>query len=249
MLVHKIVRWYDVSLIEDKTIMYATCRTIALILMLLLSGMGSAVALENGEQAPPAYVFLGRMTSQPGETKDAFALRVATRLSAFTQNTGFEGCGELMGSNSGKVWRVYLVTIQAHVGCMRVKFEDASFTAINESIHSHPQTTSIRANIQDGRFYAFAACGSPVQVEPKSFSDGDFRSGSGYLVAKANSPFAKVRLLHQEGRGTERVVGRVDGGEVSLDQLESGEVLPVSRVSTGAVALAVTAIQTACASR
>jgi len=87
----------------------------------------------------------------------------------------------------------------------------AGMRALTVSIHSHPHTRSVFPTSADVSFYAenpmvsgrMVKRGRPEKVGGAYFSGGDYASGPGYLVAEG-------QLLYQEGRGTERNLGRFD---------------------------------------
>lgn len=220
------------------------CTAALLTIFLAPPAVGAPSIAETSKVIP--YVWLGQMTSHAGESKEGFVKRVSSKLAFFTQETGFEGCGWLTNNASKDVWRVRLVTFKSRLGCVLITFEDEGFTTVNESIHSHPQTSSVRPNIQDRRFSNLAFCGGYVRITPKTFSAGDFESGPGYLVAKSTAPFAKTRLVYQSGRENVVEMGPIVARDEQMDRESDLSKSLIARTSSGTSAVAVETLPTEC---
>ena len=87
----------------------------------------------------------------------------------------------------------------------------AGMRALTVSIHSHPYHRSVFPTSADVTFYAenplssarMIKRGRPEKVGGAYFSNGDYTAGPGFLVAEG-------QVLYQEGRGTERNLGRFE---------------------------------------
>jgi hypothetical protein len=145
-------------------------KTIALILALL---PGVAMA------AQPTHVTT--MTSLPGETMDAFALRIAPEAIERSMNIAAEVCGEF--KQEGDVYSIALYSIGTQHGCSYLR-DGAGYTG--QSYHTHIVIGETDSRRREG------ILGNP------RFSESDY-AHPGYL-ASGN------KVLHQVGRGTERRV-------------------------------------------
>lgn len=154
---------------------------------------------------------VGSYTSNPGESRDAFVLRVAGALKAWTDATGTEACGPIVRTATG--YAVTLTTEKSQVVCLISIQAPAGDTLTGDSIHSHPTDggrRKVRLTTQD--MAALRALGRggfvdmlrrmdirQVDAEPDTFSPDDYATGAGYLVVGS-------RLLYQHGQGTARLV-------------------------------------------
>lgn len=184
------------------------------LLVLLLAFLASpAFASEPREVQVKAHL-LGSHVSAPGETKEAFVLRVAAEMQRWTDRTGNEACGVL--TTDGQRWGVSLTTQQAQVLCFFAReVVPAGMTATDENIHSHPtpdkghlritaETRQVLRDVGDRVLLKRVkdANGGRLRVEVEGFSTDDYAAGPGYLVVNG-------RLYFQAGRGTQREVGQV----------------------------------------
>lgn len=97
-----------------------------------LPGVSQARSADN--MAP--FVELGAVDSQPGETKDAFVLRVGQAMAQEAEGRR-EVCGMIMVNLRGDAWRVRLVSNAEHMGCVALRFRETKFVASGETIHTH----------------------------------------------------------------------------------------------------------------
>lgn len=143
-------------------------------------------------QAPP-FVEIGAMTSQPEESKEAFLVRLAQTMDAFTRATGHEACGLILKSNEAETYKVRLTTNRAHISCTMMSFREPGFHPIGEDIHSHPRIVGgVKSNRPDMRNRSDLRCGNRIIIYDETFSEVDFNNGPGYLVSRG-------RLLFQRG--------------------------------------------------
>lgn len=146
------------------------------------------------------YQHLFTETSAPGESLDAFILRVSPRLRDYTAATGFEACGVL--ASDGERFGVVIGTNHGHTACVNFPSkvpEGMAFTG--QTLHNHAEERAYRANAMDlvvlgrgarlGRLYR--------SQEPDQFSAEDFQL-KGYLVGQHT-------VWHQQGKRTVRKVG------------------------------------------
>lgn len=160
--------------------------------------------------AAPASMPLGDHVSDEGEDLEAFLLRLAPTLEAYTAENGFEACGVVAQNEDGDRFGVRLVTSRGALTCfMRTADVPKGMRPLRLTIHSHPQRTKVAPTTADVAFFATrpSPSGRLVrrgQLEHTShgaaFSSADYEAGAGYLVTHG-------ALHYQEGRGTERVVG------------------------------------------
>lgn len=169
-----------------------------------------ALANSNGFEGFPGlpYQEVSVDTSEPGETLDAFMLRIAPTLDAFTAKSEWEACGAIAQAPDGR-YGIVVGSVQAALSCaVSAQNVPAGFVAIGQSLHSHPRTKTIKPTASDLAIQAASNIrGLPYKAVEKNpysqkFSDVDVSSGPGYLVADG-------RVLHQAGWDRVREVGRL----------------------------------------
>lgn len=166
--------------------------------LLLLSLLASPVFAHEGAENPVEQVNvkgLGVMTyqrlfeavSEPGETLDAFVLRVSPRLRAFSDETGFEACGVL--SSDGERFGVVVGTSHAHIACINFSvYRPAGMTSAKKTLHSHGSEGKFKPNRADLALQGQHMSGRYKRLNTvhgqklNEFSDDDVRSGAGYLA-------------------------------------------------------------------
>ncbi len=158
--------------------------------------------------APPQPV--GEFVSEPGEALADFIVRIAPALDQHTRASGHEVCG--MVAADSERYGVRLGTTKGAMTCSMSRSNvPAGMRALTVSIHSHPHTRSVLPTSADVAFYAenplssgrMVKRGRSERVGGAYFSNGDYAAGPGYLVAEG-------QVLYQEGKGTERNLGRFD---------------------------------------
>lgn len=176
--------------------------------LVVLGGIEPASAAD----APQAYHatawIVGNYTATPGESKDAFVLRVAEALKHWTDSTGTEACGVIARDATGAL-QVVLTTEKSQVVCLIPTSAPGGGTLSGDSIHSHPTDGGrhkVRLTTQDLAALREMGRGGfvdmlrrmdirQVDAEPDTFSPDDYATGPGYLVVGS-------RLLYQHGQGT-----------------------------------------------
>lgn len=177
-------------------------------------------------EAPQAYKLtawvVGTYTSEVGEGKTAFVLRVAKALKGWTDATGTEACGPIIRTESGAL-QVTLTTEKSQVVCLISIRAPAGDALTGDSIHSHPtdggrhkvrlttlDLAALRALGRSGFVSMLQNLGvRQVDAEPDTFSADDYATGSGYLVVGS-------RLLYQHGQGTAAIVSTLPSAETTL---------------------------------
>lgn len=144
-----------------------------------------------------SYEQLFEDQSQEGETLDAFMLRVAPKLRAYSDKTKYEACAAI--ASDGQRFGVIVGTNRAHVACAVLHEQvPEGMKTIGESIHSHGGEGSFSSTRSD------MALMGPALAQAKSlgkrkvvhgqvldqFSEVDFQAGPGYLATPDG-------LLHQ----------------------------------------------------
>ncbi|RDI99401.1 hypothetical protein DVT68_00620 [Dyella solisilvae] len=150
---------------------------------------------------------MGAYVSVPGEQHDAFVLRVAEALKAWTDQTGTEACGSIARTNDGGYY-VQLTTLKAQMVCLRSTVMPDGMTYTGDDIHSHVHRHpgNVTVTFQDeaamdevgeqGTLENMRRLGiHTVHVDSVDFSDDDYAGGPGYLVVNDT-------LRYQHGRGT-----------------------------------------------
>ena len=184
-------------------------------LAVALSLLASPVFAHEGAENPVEQVAvkgLGVMTyqrlfeavSEPGETLDAFVLRVSPRLRAFSDETGFEACGVL--SSDGERFGVVVGTSHAHIACINFSvYRPAGMTSAKKTLHSHGGQGKFKPNKADMALQGQHMTGRYARINTvhgqalDAFSDDDHRSGAGYLAG------SNGRVFFQESGSTREV--------------------------------------------
>lgn len=151
------------------------------------------------------YQRLFTETSQEGESLDAFAARIAPRIRAYSDATGFEACGVL--ATDGTRFGVVMGSNRAHIACANFSsFVPKGMKATNETIHSHGTDVSFTANRNDKALSPEQMAGARSMLRGvagqrlDAFSSMDYAGGPGYLAAPG-------QVLHQNGKpGSSRIV-------------------------------------------
>lgn len=149
------------------------------------------------------YQRLFEVVSEPGESLDAFALRIGPRLRAYSDDTGYEACGVL--ATDGERFGVVIGSNRAHVACANFDaFRPASMKPTGQTIHSHGVEGRFHANRNDvalqGQLFAGQmGIKSVAGQKLDDFSRMDYDSGPGYLATPSG-------VIHQRGDGTKRQV-------------------------------------------
>lgn len=163
---------------------------------------GSA-PVENGFLTVPGigklpYHYLFEEFSAPGESLDAFVVRVAPRLRDYSRETGFEACGVIAGD--GARFAVIVGSNHAHTLCVNDSRKvHAGMAHSGHTIHSHP-IGEYKVNTQDRLILgALTPLNSRQKRGPAGVSAEDLLSGHGYVVERN-------RVLHQAGENAVRLV-------------------------------------------
>lgn len=146
------------------------------------------------------YQHLFTTTSQPGESMDAFVLRIAPRLREFSDAMGFEACGVM--ATDGERFGAVIGTNRAHAACgSAVEFVPDGMKATGETIHSHRQAGTYRANENDSTLMGGRAGKRFTAKDADEFSPQDLHA-PGYLVGQRS-------VWHQAGRRSVRQIARL----------------------------------------
>jgi len=149
------------------------------------------------------YQRLFEVVSEPGESLDAFALRIGPRLRAYSDETGYEACGVL--ATDGELFGVVIGSNRAHIACANFNaFRPGGMKPTGQTIHSHGVDGRFHANRNDvalqGQFFAGQMGIKGVAGQKlNAFSKMDFEGGAGYLATPTG-------VIHQQGEGTVRQV-------------------------------------------
>jgi hypothetical protein len=186
--------------------------------LLLTAGM-LGMTLVTGALAHEAPISIqadevGTYTSQPGESYVAFVTRVAQTLNAWSLQNHQEACGAFAKAANG-TYQIQLTTEHSQLVCLITVEAPAGMALVGDSLHSHVASTdsSGEYRVTDADRAAFKAMGDWTHASKSNrwekgeggndkitnFSNDDYDSGPGYLVAEG-------QLLHQHGRGTSTVI-------------------------------------------
>lgn len=164
------------------------------------------LAQELPSHAPDALPF--EAVSAPGEPLDAFVLRVAPTLMAFTAASGFEACGVIAHDTKSGRFGVRVGSSKGTMTCgMSRSNVPTGFVATDLTLHSHPERRTVLPTAADVAYFEVHPIGDRIvkRGRPESlgnsvFSTADYRAGPGYLVRQG-------QLWFQTGPGTDRMVG------------------------------------------
>jgi hypothetical protein len=130
---------------------------------------------------------------------EAFAVRVAYVLRAWTATHGVEAIGNLCRTPDGSRWGTVLLTVGAHVASPVTNACPDGMLVTGVDIHSHPQHQQYRPNAIDQVFLGRSFTGDErINTRPDQFSDDDFVH-PGYMVGRTG-------LHYQGGRDEVRLV-------------------------------------------
>ena len=84
------------------------------------------------------YQRLFEVVSEPGESLDAFALRISPRLRDFSDESEFEACGVIATDGQGG-YGIVVGTNRSHIACANFFLSrlPAGMKATEQTIHSH----------------------------------------------------------------------------------------------------------------
>lgn len=161
-------------------------------------GLGLVSGFARANDVPTVKMeFIQQVVQNQGESKSQFIDRVAVVLDKWIHDSKFEACGQLAANEAGNM-SVVIVTVHAHGFCATPEGAVVEgYKWVGESIHVHPNYRWYTATDIDQAVVG-AVPGSRVVVDPRTFSDGDYKDGAGYLVTGG-------RVLYQNGRGTAKV--------------------------------------------
>lgn len=183
-------------------------RTFLITAALSLTATCAAARTMTAAELP--YEHVSDQVSQPGETKQAFLLRMAPVLREWANQTGMEACAEIGASDDGR-YGLVVGTNHSHLGCVidpnRVL---PGMHATNETIHTHGRGNAFSPNAADmvmmdaqtaQRVDAVRAMRRPLLGGQtlNRFSAADYASGPGYLATPTG-------LIYQHGEGTDQVI-------------------------------------------
>lgn len=163
-----------------------------------LSAAPKQVTVPGVGRVPYERIFEAR--SEKGETMDAFMIRVAPQLRAYSDETGFEACAAIARSDSEDVYGVVVGSNKSHIACaIFSSMVPEGMRATGQTVHSHGGDRAFTASVADKALMMQALIpprGKVLTVHGQTldaFSDVDMDAGPGYLAAPDGG------LLHQAG--------------------------------------------------
>lgn len=163
------------------------------------------INIDNIGKVP--YEFLFEETSVNGETMDQFMARIAPRLVAYSEETGFEACGVI--ATKGDAFGIRIGSNHSHVACanFRAMIPDG-MEATPYTIHSHGKGAA-KMNVADMRFRGIPETarsqrmfGTLYGQDRDKFSDQDLKGAAGYLATPNG-------LIHHNAKGVIRVISNI----------------------------------------
>jgi hypothetical protein len=185
-------------------------KQVATVLLVFFLGLGSNPVISS--DSPVAgrvdvsglpYEHVADLSSTPSESKNAFLLRIAPQLRAYSDRTGFEACGFIATDGQGR-FSVVLGSSLSHIGCANDPQRRMSGTiSTGETIHSHGRP-GLRVRLNAADVLMMGNPSNPPHYVGGSdlshFSDADFAVPGGYLATPTG-------LIHQAGAGAVETVG------------------------------------------
>ena len=164
----------------------STLSTIVFGLFLALSGQAVAGELP--------YEHLFTEVSQPGESRDDFAARIAPQLRAYSDETGFEACGVI--ATDGERFGAVIGTSKSHIGCANYHGKvPEGMRSDNVTIHSHGGDRSFGVNKADRRFL-----GERLPSHVRSIHGQVLDQFSALDYAEPGSLATPSGIIYQDGR-------------------------------------------------
>jgi hypothetical protein len=149
------------------------------------------------------YTELGVYTSQPGESLDAFVLRIRPILVDYSKSTGFEACGVIAASADKTQYGVVLGSSGSRLGCVNYPSKvPAGMEYVGITYHSHGSDRPYRMNRADKILSGREDEDGPIRIGGDNlygFSQQDYMSGAGFLATPKGVRF-------QDGVNTARDV-------------------------------------------
>lgn len=162
------------------------------------AGPVERVQIRGGDSVE--YQLLFEAVSETGEALDAFVLRIAPRLRAYSDETGFEACGVL--ATDGDRFGIIVGTNRSHAACGNADtFVPAGMKPVGQTLHSHRTGGMYRANKNDRALIGGRVGKGYRATEADTFSAADF-TAPGYLVGSG-------AVWHQIGKRTVRRVSAI----------------------------------------
>jgi hypothetical protein len=173
-------------------------------LALALVGFSASAYHTDVDVQSLPYQHLFDVQSSPGESQDAFVVRIAPQLRAWSDTTKMEACASI--SVKDGIYAAVVGTSKSHLGCAIYSAKrPEGFAFTGDSIHSHGGNNRFRMNDADRIFQNVsgdARSGYTAVVygqELSSFSETDLHGAPGYL-ATING------VMYQDGKGHIRTV-------------------------------------------
>ena len=150
------------------------------------------------------YQRLFTVESEPGESMDAFAVRIGPRIKAYSEQSGFEACGVI--AQKDDKYSVVVGTNFGYVVCVNSgNLVVEGFKHAGATIHSHGKDGKFRPSKTDLAFMGqhFSGRNPNLTVvhgqKANEFSQEDHKSGAGYLAGSDG------KLFHQANGRTRQV--------------------------------------------
>ena len=149
------------------------------------------------------YQRLFEAVSEPGEAMDAFVLRIAPRLRAYSDETGFEACGVL--ATDGEKFSIVVGTNFGYMVCVNSStFVVDGFRHAGATLHTHGRQGRFTPSRADRLLMAESFAGQRASLAVvhgqalNAFSDADIRSGAGYLAGSDGRVFYQSKGTYRE---------------------------------------------------
>lgn len=173
-----------------------------IVVMMTVSMTALSKTLTPEELSYLPYEHIANFTSQPGESEQAFLMRIGPSLRAYSNKTGFESCGVIASDGKGH-FGVVLGSNHSHLACVNDESRvPKGMTSTGETIHSHGRQGSFNMNKSDKILSGIDAGSGLIPVHGQildQFSPTDYASGPGYLATPTG-------LMYQHGENTAHVV-------------------------------------------
>ncbi|WP_303636565.1 hypothetical protein [Stenotrophomonas tuberculopleuritidis] len=179
-------------------------RFIFMVLALLACGQAWAHGGSSPKPVSAKAWPVATYTSELGEAKEAFLLRIAPEIAAWTEENQAEACAFVAKAKGEDRWGLKVITLRSQFECVfAYGVAPEGMETTSETFHSHPPTSKGGyIKLTEATRAAAVALGDAslrgvreMRIENGGeFSERDFDAGPGYLITNG-------RLLFQNGRG------------------------------------------------
>lgn len=160
----------------------------------------------GGKEVRLATYLVEEKVSAPNETLHQFMLDVSPILEQYTKTSRFEACAVIGFNSDTQQYGVQVVSNKGSTQCfLQGALVPAGMTALNLSVHSHPQGRRVfPSNVDINLSGGVLRWGKALPLSNEVFSKQDIAVGPGYIVTKG-------KVFFQTGPDNIEEVGVIGG--------------------------------------